>query len=393
MSERILNQISSLRSGRISTTLRIYFVFVVIYIFLSGFVFIEPSPAEIWFLFFVPFILMHFKTNFESLLSFGLVFIPMLISTYVGYLVSGYYNTRFITIDLYLFFFFLLLVSSFNMVSKEMPAEKLLKTLMIAWAFASLINILAGLIALFTPFRLFPANIVLYGIRMKGFFKDPNVLGPFLVPNALYFLRELFYSKEHRALKFFLFVFISFGILLTFSRAAWLNYAAALFIYLIFAVFDKRTFKKSVVFAMVLILLFIAFLYLSSYIYLFDTNLSDFMFARAKLQSYDEDRFETQSKFLQIISSTSILFGTGPGNYENFTGYATHSLYARYIGERGFFGFALFVIFLGIAIRKASKSELKNFLIPIIIGQLVNSLFIDSLHWRHLWVLLALSFM
>lgn len=392
MSERILNQVSLVEPRKIRTSVRIYVVFAIVYVFLSGFVFIEPSPAEIWFLFFIPLILTHFRTTFRSLLSFGLVFIPMLISTYVGYLVSGYYNSRFVTIDLYLFFLFLLLISCFNTVKKEIPAEELLNKLMIAWTFASLINIFSGLITFFTPFKLFLQTIK-FGYRLTGFFKDPNVLGPFLIPNALYFLRKLLYSKERRMLNFLAFTFVSFGVLLTFSRAAWLNYAAALLIYLIFATFDKRTFGKSVVLAVVLTLLFIVLLYLSSYIYLFDTNLRDFMFARAKLQSYDEDRFGAQSKFLEIISSTSVLFGTGPGNYEDFAGMATHSLFARYIGERGIFGFALFLIFLCIAIKKALKSELKTFLVPVIIGQLVNSLFIDSLHWRHLWFLLALSFM
>ncbi|WP_461768321.1 hypothetical protein, partial [Pseudothermotoga sp.] len=53
---------------RISTSDKIHMIFLVVYVFLSGFVFVEPSPAEIWFLVSVPFLLIGFKTTFQSLL-------------------------------------------------------------------------------------------------------------------------------------------------------------------------------------------------------------------------------------------------------------------------------------------------------------------------------------
>lgn len=392
MRERSLISVPFMKVGKASAGSKICLLFIVGYVFLSGFVFVEPSPAEIWFLLSVPFILMRFRTNFQLLISFGMIFIPMLLSASVGYLALGYYNLRFVAIDLYLMFLFLFFASSLNSLKSRITPEDLLKILMGGWTIAGLVNVSAGLISFFAPAKIF-ASSIRFGVRLTGFFKDPNVLGPFLVPSALYFLRELFRSKEHRILNFLLFVFISLGVFLTFSRAAWANYVVTLSIYFTFTVFNRKTFKRSVVLAVVLLSLLVALFYLSSHIYLFDVNLQDFMFSRLRLQSYDEYRFEAQSRFVDIISSTSILFGTGPGNYEHFTNLAAHSLYARYIGERGLLGFVLFVIFLGMSFRKASKSKLKKFLIPVIIGQLINSFFIDSLHWRHFWILLSLCFM
>lgn len=355
----------------------------------------EPSPAELWFLICIPFMLIHFKTTFRSLMIWGLIFLPMLISMYVGSTIFGMYNSRFVIIDSYLFFLFLILISYFDVVKRELPKQNFFDMLMKAWFYAGFINILVVLVGYTTGSKILPTSImsiIFYGIRARGFFKDPNVLGPFLIPVALYSLKTFIEERKVRFLNLPAFLFISLGVVFTFSRAAWLNYVVTLSVYLLYATLDKRATKRSVLFVLVLILLFVGFLYLSWNIYIFDTNLREFLMARAKLQSYDEDRFSTQAKFLDILSSTSILFGTGPGNYEDFTRMAAHSLYARYIAERGLFGFLTFFIFIIVIFRKAMKSDFRSFLIPVLMGQFVNSVFIDSLHWRHLWILLALSF-
>uniref|UniRef100_A0A7V4KFL6 Uncharacterized protein n=1 Tax=Fervidobacterium pennivorans TaxID=93466 RepID=A0A7V4KFL6_FERPE len=86
-------------------------------------------------------------------------------------------------------------------------------------------------------------------------------------------------------------------------------------------------------------------------------SLKDFILARLGLQSYDVGRFEAQRKFVHILSSANAFFGIGPGNYELYSRMATHSLYARYIGERGLFGFSLFVMFWVIVLKKLLKSR------------------------------------
>ena len=74
------------------------------------------------------------------------------------------------------------------------------------------------------------------GLRAKGPFKDANVFGPFLVPAAIYSLRRL--ATPGAAAKFLftgLFFAFSFGILVSFSRGAWINFAITISLYAVFA--------------------------------------------------------------------------------------------------------------------------------------------------------------
>jgi hypothetical protein len=135
------------------------------------------------------------------------------------------------------------------------------------------------------------------------------------------------------------------------------------------------------------------FWYSADKIDLLGANLRDFILTRLGLQHYDLERFEAQRKFVDILSFTNAFFGIGPSNYELYSRIATHSLYARYIGERGLFGVSLFALFWALVLREVSNPRDKNFILLVLLGQLVNSVFIDSLHWRHLWLLITLAFL
>jgi len=261
------------------------------------------------------------------------------------------------------------------------------------WILAGFLNILAGLFAYMTgQTNLFGANVIRFGIRLQGFFKDPNVLGPFLVPPAAYFMKLYLENDDKKLLNTIGFFFLSFGVLITFSRAAWLNYATTvLLIFITLSKNLKRTLQVLLILTLSLVIILL-FFNLTSNVDILGYNIKDLFFSRLGLQSYDQERFSSQSQFDDILSSTSILFGAGPGNYEYFSGMATHSLFARYLGERGFVGFILFVFFLCTVFYKIAKSPYKTFLIPVLIGQLVNAIFVDTRHWRHLWLLFSLAF-
>jgi len=218
------------------------------------------------------------------------------------------------------------------------------------------------------------------------------VLGPFLIPVSAYFLMQFLKARRNELLNFALFLFFSFGILFTFSRAAWLNYAVTTILLVGTALLNRSTRSKALSFFVIAVLVLFVFWYSADKIDLLGANLRDFILTRLGLQHYDLERFEAQRKFVDILSFTNAFFGIGPGNYELYSRMATHSLYARYIGERGLFGFSLFVVFWVIVMKRLFKSRSKGFLIPVLFGQLVNSLFIDSLHWRHWWLLIVLPF-
>jgi hypothetical protein len=372
---------------------KVYFVFIILYTFLSGFVFIEPSPAEIVFVLFAPVLLIGFSTTWRIVLSFFFLFIPMIVSTYFG-LIQGFFNPRFFIIDGYLFLLFFVLSSLGHRVKNIIDKGHLLDSLMKAWTLSGAINIFAGLFAYSTgKTSILGTKMLVSGLELKGFFKDPNVLGPFLIPVAIYHL-FLFFSNQRRSIwNLILFIFLSVGVFFTFSRAAWLNLFIST-IALIFTLIPYRRARRKIAIFLITIGTFIGvFLGISKNIDVIGINLYDFFTGKLGLQSYDVDRFSAQRKFIDIMNYSiySLIVGIGPGNYEKFSRYATHSLYIRYIGERGIFGFITFALFISTVLSEVRKSHYRKILIPIILGQFVNSLFIDSLHWRHLWLLFVIS--
>ncbi len=92
-------------------------------------------------------------------------------------------------------------------------------------------------------------------------------------------------------------------------------------------------------------------------------------------------------------------FGVGPGQFEELSPVATHSTYVRVLAEQGvlgFFGFlAVMLATLLFAVRNAARG-ISTYgigsaaLLAAWCGLLVNSLAVDTLHWRHLWLVAAL---
>ena len=96
-----------------------------------------------------------------------------------------------------------------------------------AYVAGATISALLGSVALVLPIPGLPEDLfVAYGTRATGFFQDPNVFGPFLIPAALIMLEEVITPRLlrlGRPLSALLFAILTIGILLSYSRAAWLN--------------------------------------------------------------------------------------------------------------------------------------------------------------------------
>ena len=122
-------------------------------------------------------------------------------------------------------------------------------------------------------------------------------------------------------------------------------------------------------------------------------GLSDIVKGRWQIQDYDRLRFSIQSA--GFIAGLTNPFGVGPGGWPN-----THSLYVRTLAEQGIIGLlslgllisALLFPLIRTAWVGGSKTGVitDGVLLAMLVGQLINSLVIDSIHWRHLWLLLGL---
>jgi hypothetical protein len=233
------------------------------------------------------------------------------------------------------------------------------------------------------------------GARAQGLFKDPNVYGAFLVPAAILLLDEIAQPRLlgwRQRTDIALFAIISFGVVVSYSRAAWLDSVIAV-LTLVFVQSNRRGgFRRAPRSVGVL-----AACAVGGYAVLAATGSLQFLLHRTHLQSYDQQRFSNQD--FALGDTFHHFFGFGPGQSEILLPISAHSTFVRAAFEQGFLGFAtLLVVLVGTlvcAVRLARRTVEVNgvgtaALLAIWVGQVVNSFFIDTLHWRHLWIWAAL---
>jgi len=240
------------------------------------------------------------------------------------------------------------------------------------------------------------------GLRAKGPFKDANVFAPFLVPVAVYALKEL-YSGGTPLRKFsyaLLFMLLALGILMSFSRGAWLNFLLAFGLFSIFTVVSMRSSRERLSWLLANTLLVLVAVSLLG-IVVTTTTAADRFFQRAVLtQKYDlarGGRFFTQQRAIEEIGATPL--GVGPGMSERVLGLEPHNLYLHVFSEGGWLAGLGFIAFLALGFYRSLalfrwRSALRGDFFVIFAGTsglLLQSFFIDSTHWRHAWLLFAMA--
>lgn len=233
------------------------------------------------------------------------------------------------------------------------------------------------------------------GQRAQGLLKDPNVFGPFLVLPLLVLIEELVRPRILRSrppVKLVGIAVLSLGILVSFSRAAWLNAAVAGLVMLGVFALRRRGSRRVVVLALVAVVLVTL---LGGAIAV--TGSADFLEQRARFQQYDAERFGAQREGLALVAQYPL--GVGPGQFEVVSPVAAHSLFVRVFAEQGALGFLVILLLVTLTLGHALVNVQRGIdtfgvgsaaLLAAWCGILANSLFIDTLHWRHLWLVAAL---
>jgi O-antigen ligase len=261
------------------------------------------------------------------------------------------------------------------------------------YLFAVVAACVLGLVALFVaiPER---ERIVADG-RIAALFKDPNVFGPFVVPAALILLEEILTPRLFRMRRVFkavLLVVLALGVLFSYSRGAWANLAVGVAVVLTVLAVRRRGFRK-VVPALSLVL--VAVVLVAGTVMV--SGSGDFLVERAQVQSYDADRLRGWVAGLEPAQRYP--FGVGPGQFEQVASISAHSLYIRVFTEQGLPGLIAIAALLILTLTAALGNALAGrstygigsaALLGAWCGLVVNSFVIDTLHWRHLWVVAAL---
>jgi O-antigen ligase len=272
-------------------------------------------------------------------------------------------------------------------------SAKRARLVMRAYLFAATTSAALGVLALFVPMP--AAELLTEGGRARGLFQDPNVFGPFLIPALLIVVEEIVKPRlltSRLVTKLVIAAVLALGVLFCYSRGAWLSLAVGLFV--MGATLSLRRGGARRALALVLVAGVAALIVGVTVV---ATGSGDFLAERAQPQTYDQQRFSGQRASLE--SAWTYPFGVGPGQFEGVAQISAHSTYARVLGEQGFPGLVvllvLFVYTLGSAVRSAAAGRGtygigSAALLGAWCGLLVNSFFIDTLHWRHLWIVAAL---
>jgi O-antigen ligase len=375
--------------GTLALALARYNTAVALGIFLLAAVRIEPAPAD----------LILFVVIAVALVTgrFHLRRVPLIVTVLLGVflalnmlasveLVDVGRGVTFFAITLYLVVFSLWLTSY---VRSAYTARVVLR----AYVAAAVVSAAVAVLALFVAFP--GHHLFVTGPRAQGLFKDPNVLGPFLVPAALLLLEETVAPRLLRArlaTKVALISILTVGILFSFSRAAWLNLVVGAFVMFCVLALRRGGGRRAVTFIVATVsataVLFAALAVTSSFAFLSE---------RARFQAYDVQRFGAQLSGVEL--ATKYPLGIGPGQFEQVSPISAHSTYVRALSEEGVLGLLVFLALLLLTLGFASRNAVLGrdtygigsaALLSAWCGVLANSVFIDTLHWRHFWLLAAL---
>src|SRR5439155_17656857 len=135
---------------------------------------------------------------------------------------------RFLLITVYLAIFALWLTAFLDSPSRA-------RLVVVTWLVIAVASAIVASLALHFPIpgRSFINGSVDNGERASGLFKDPNVFGPFLIPIALILLDQRIAPKVPRLLRlraastWICLLALTLGVLFSYSRAAWADYAIA----------------------------------------------------------------------------------------------------------------------------------------------------------------------
>jgi len=263
----------------------------------------------------------------------------------------------------------------------------------------AMIAALSGIIGYFhlVPGR--PEAFTLYG-RAAGTFKDPNVLGAFLILPALFALQTVLVGTPARALRNAIYLaVIALAVLLSFSRAAWgqLVFTAALLLALMYLTTPSPALRRRMV---VLTVLGAAFAAAALVVLLsFDTIGNLFKERAALEQSYDAGRFGRFGRYL--LGSQMALelpFGIGPLQFNKYFPEDTHNSYLNAFMSGGWIAGicypALIFTTLALGLRHAFVRVpwQQAYLVVFVafVGTVGESFIIDTDHWRHFWMMLGL---
>ena len=365
---------------------------------LSSVVFIEPAPYDalmIGLMFLLPVVGLVVFTR--GLVLYLMLVVGIAAGGYLGVTQAGVLDAPaiYVTITLYL------LVSSVVIAAcVAQDPEPRVHLIMGAYTVAALgasvtaligyFNLVPGVYDIFTEFG-----------RARGTFKDPNLLGAFLVPPLLYASNMALSARAGRAAMWAAAIpVLLLAILLSVSRGAWLNLAVSLLVLSGFMVVIASTNRERfrLVFGMAFAGLCAVGLLVAAYGV---PKVGELVGHRLTFQqSYDvgpEGRFGGQLKGAELMITHPL--GIGAEEFGRVHHHEdVHQVYINMYLNTGWIGGTLYLflvlstIMLGLklVVRDRGGSGLSAVLVAAFIGIAIEGVVIDTNHWRHFYLIMAM---
>jgi hypothetical protein len=358
-------------------------------------VFIEPSPYELV-------TLVAIVIFVATGLRLRLVFIPLLLLLFlinVGYTICAvpFLDKPEVVNWIATSWYMAITVIFVAMVVSEDTAARLdmLRRGLIVGALIASIAGIAGY------FNLVPGGhdlLTLYE-RARGTFKDPNVLGAFLILPALFVLQSVVSDRPGKSLRSAISLGImALAILLAFSRAAWggLVITSAFMLALMVLTSQSQAQRSRIIVTAVVTVILVAMLLA---VLLSFNSIDELFKQRASFdQSYDEGRFGRFGRhILGAQMALDLPFGIGPLQFHNYFPEDTHNSYLNAFMSGGWisgicYPALVFVtvimgfrhVFIRVPWQRTYLAIFSAFLATV--GE---SFIIDTDHWRHFWMMLG----
>src|ERR1700684_3667854 len=235
--------------------------------------------------------------------------------------------------------------------------------------------------------------------RARGTFKDPNVLGAFLILPALFALQSVVTDRFAKSFRSTIALGVmALAILLAFSRAAWggLVLTSAFMLALMILTSRSHAQRSRIIVTAVVAVILVAMLI--AVLLSFD-SVGEMFRQRASFdQSYDEGRFGRFGRHvLGAQMALDLPFGIGPLQFHNYFPEDTHNSYLNAFMSGGWISGVCYPVLIFITVITGfryvfvrvpwQRSYLAIF--AAFLGTVGESFIIDTDHWRHFWMMLG----
>jgi hypothetical protein len=266
-----------------------------------------------------------------------------------------------------------------------------------AYITAAIVTAIAGTIGYFNLLPPLYEVLTLYG-RATGFFKDPNVYGPFLIWPALILTARML-TDGIKPRDTVLLGIIMIGLLLSFSRGAWLHFSlsAGVMLALLFLTAKTQRFRLRLIGLSTLGLVLVGSLVV---LMLSIPQVGDLFFERANaLNSYDagdNGRFALQE--MAVGTVLEYFNGLGPYEFARIHGLQQHNVYLQAFVVYGWIGGVSYLLLLAasflVGLRNAiATTPWQTYAIVafgVFVGEVVEGMVIDTDHWRHFFLIVGM---